>query len=114
MRISDWSSDVCSSDLLGANDSRLACRQQNADAADCEAAEQGASDPESLRARKFRHLYRPVQCSGFVGLPMSGRRQRHATFVVDWFALKVWKGRRSTIKKESRVGKECDSTIKLR
>src|SRR3546814_14690088 len=97
MRISDWSSDVCSSDLLAAT-SFLGIPW----------------GPEADQVNKA--FVDMVQASiGVVRVPLPftamGRGAKGRAFLVDYFGKMVTERRRS---EERRVGKECVSTCRSR
>src|SRR3546814_20044424 len=93
MRISDWSSDVCSSDLLAALAAMLFA---------VVAILRGQRDsPQS--AAPLAALGTPQRCAAYDGLPPAGGAHVGMQYIAG--------GRRSD---ESRVGKECVSTCRSR
>src|SRR3546814_15607132 len=95
MRISDWSSDVCSSDLLAVDVSSLALRERVEHQAALE------------RVRNKLDAVLLAQMGEFSG---SGAWQLDAaSSAINWFQGQV--GGRS---EERRVGKECVSTCRSR
>src|SRR3546814_12931605 len=104
MRISDWSSDVCSSDLLLVPDIGLA---------HC-----GRGNPRRYRcpAQRSCDLFLAA-CRRRSSVPAGGRRA--ALRLSQWHLARdrLWQGRRSplsTRSEERRVGKECVSTCSSR
>src|SRR3546814_20508896 len=82
MRISDWSSDVCSSDLVGEQDIDLPAVDQRAEigavAVDAKAVRQREGDLAASRARRFdRHLHRRARGFGVpeIALQIKDRRR---------------------------------------
>src|SRR3546814_10903129 len=90
MRISDWSLDVCSSDLLGFTASTIL----------------PAKEPEERKAKVPHHGFRSASRARNTDLPCrsDGRRTRKA-----WSACE-----RRDRSEERRVGKECVSTCRSR
>src|SRR3546814_4517771 len=88
MRISDWSSDVCSSDLLTARRGFVKAKAK---------AKAKASAGSGLRSQRFRCLQRPTT-------------DANPQISIDGDGM--WGG--AFRSEESRVGKECVSTCRYR
>src|SRR3546814_4477856 len=103
MRISDWSSDVCSSDLHSDGKALLGEAALRIGHANRDVARTGRTgrSPAENAIRRYRYAFRPAdqrinqRIDGVVGI---GRRQGQRQFLAP---------RRS---EERRVGKECVST----
>src|SRR3546814_4132782 len=89
MRISDWSSDVCSSDLTVAGDLR-----------------RGGGGPRRLRS--------PAQCRHHLSLPAAPAIRSRQLLVLDRIRRRPAPRRRRARSEERRVGKECVSTCRSR
>src|SRR3546814_14979697 len=99
MRISDWSSDVCSSDLL-ANRSMTMALQIAPSAARVEEGERLWAPPEALAANAAVERFR-YWVNARLGLDLA-----------DYDAL--WRWSIDDRSEERRVGKECVSTCRSR
>src|SRR3546814_15588724 len=106
MRISDWSSDVCSSDLLGARESDDLTRIRGIDATLADrlrvAGIRTFADIEAIPANAETALEREI---GVPAGTIAEQRWRE-------LALLLLEGRESS--EERRVGKECVSTCRSR
>src|SRR3546814_19785066 len=101
MRISDWSSDVCSSDLKGfqqfleiLDGGRISVAAMGLGLA------QGAYDLAAEYARERKQFGKPI--ASFQAIQ----------FQLADLATEIEAGRNMVRSEESRVGKECDSTCK--
>src|SRR3546814_14404774 len=93
MRISDWSSDVCSSDLMGAG---LKVSEVASLTVNCINLKDGPWINIRYPDSQFSHRTRPVQWA--------------VQLLKDWLAIRAAAG----ISEERRVGKECVSTCRSR
>src|SRR3546814_5054126 len=91
MRISDWSSDVCSSDLIGRT---IAWQGSGKDETGVDA------DSGEVLVKIDPRYFRPTEVDFLLGDPGKARR------VLGW--------RHTTRSEERRVGKECVSTCRSR
>src|SRR3546814_11352914 len=98
MRISDWSSDVCSSDLVGAHRRGQALRRRHPPSpAGC-----------AGTARRHARQLRALSARGSVDVGAYGAAARARGL---WLGRGARRGRRS---EERRVGQECVSTCRSR
>src|SRR3546814_2125661 len=94
MRISDWSSDVCSSDLESAAAALAARHATDAEIANMQAIlQEGGNDPVALNLRFHDAIY-------------SAAHNRHL--------IRLLRSLTDTRSEERRVGKECVSTCRSR
>src|SRR3546814_4418915 len=85
MRISDWSSDVCSSDLIWGTEARITSRRLAANAGECHSMVEGLRD-HPLRAslnaevhsRPFARLQSPERISHLALLSGEGAAERRS------------------------------------
>src|SRR3546814_13469838 len=108
MRISDWSSDVCSSDLLGVlGDDRVGMARAVA----CDMVERGLGAVDDRRRQHRREIF---------GIPILGGRgkgigrQRAPRIITAQLASGCRYCRQQIRSEERRVGKECVSTFRSR
>src|SRR3546814_14982565 len=116
MRISDWSSDVCSSDLVDREDATLHAGDRlggHRQLAHAEADEQGgeARVPGDLAAHRDRYALAQGGLDGELDEPQHRRMQRVVEVGHALLAAVDGEGIRS---EERRVGKECGSTCSSR
>src|SRR3546814_2574032 len=106
MRISDWSSDVCSSDLIWGTEARITSRRLAANAGECHSMVEGLRD-HPLRAslnaevhsRPFARLQSPERISHLALLSGEGaaeRERRHVAALCGRGARGLSPDRKST------------------
>src|SRR3546814_12291790 len=111
MRISDWSSDVCSSDLAGSQQDALALYRQGV-----EAGERALGDEfEGLSGHFWGFLQTRPYMRARAGLAITLWRLGDQQAAIDHYrAMLILNPNDNQRSEERRVGKECVSTCRSR
>src|SRR3546814_17496073 len=104
MRISDWSSDVCSSDLIAQDGKHVACLQCRADAASDRL---GAVGEQAARLEARARGHRPHALGEMAGALFAAHLSGWAYRNVDDHMGRARRDLLGPRSEERRVGKEC-------